>query len=82
MVTQRGGAAYPQIRPQLQPETGVEPGELREIDGGSGLKARRQRRPSKKVVNAGVFTWPRDWLGGVFMARHILFLTGLDHSIL
>src|ERR1035437_5452868 len=51
MVTQRGGAAYPQIRPQLQPETGVEPGELREIDGGSGLKARRQRRPSKKAVN-------------------------------
>jgi hypothetical protein len=51
MVTQRGGAAYPQIRPQLQPETRVEPGELREIDGGGGLKARRERRPSKKAVN-------------------------------
>jgi len=51
MVTQRGGAAYPQIRPQLQPETGVEPGEAHGIDGGSGLRAWRQRRPSKKAVN-------------------------------
>ena len=50
MVTQRGGAAYPQIRPQLQPETDVEPGELREIDGGSGLKARRRRPPAKSPV--------------------------------
>ena len=32
----------------LQSQTGVEPGELREIDGGGGLKARRQRLPAKK----------------------------------
>jgi hypothetical protein len=35
----------------LQPQTGVEPGELPKTDGGGGLKARRQRRPSKKAVN-------------------------------
>jgi hypothetical protein len=52
MVAQRGGAAYPQIRPQLQPETGVELGEAHGIDGGSGLKARRQRRPSKKAASS------------------------------
>ena len=36
----------------LQPETGVEPGELPKTDGGSGLKARRQRLGSKKVADA------------------------------
>jgi hypothetical protein len=34
----------------LQPQAGVEPGELREIDGGGGLKVRRQRLRSKKAV--------------------------------
>ena len=37
IVTQRGGAAYPHIWSQLQPETGVEPGEAHGIDGGGGL---------------------------------------------
>jgi len=32
----------------LQPETGIESGELRETDGGGGLKVRRQRLPAKK----------------------------------
>ena len=34
----------------LQPQTGAEPGELREIDGGGGLKVRRRRLPAKKAV--------------------------------
>ena len=38
----------------LQPQTRVEPGELPKTDGGSGLKARRQRRRSKKAVNGNL----------------------------
>ena len=40
--------------PGLQPQTGAKPGELREIDGGGGLKARRQRWRSKKAVQANL----------------------------
>src|ERR1039458_1649167 len=29
----------------LQPQTGVEPGQIREIDGGGGLNTRRRRLP-------------------------------------
>src|ERR1019366_460527 len=38
----------------LQPQARVEPGELPKTDGGCGLKARRQRRPSKKGVNGNL----------------------------
>ena len=38
--------------PGLQSQTGAQPGELRKTDGRGGLKTRRQRRRSKKVVHA------------------------------
>ena len=49
------GAGESQMRMEpddagLQPQTGVEPGELREIDGGGGLKARHDACPRKKLL--------------------------------
>jgi hypothetical protein len=35
----------------LQSQTSVEPGELREIDGGGGLKGRRRRLPAQKATH-------------------------------
>src|ERR1019366_1795151 len=40
--------------PGLQPQARVEPGELRETDGGGGLNARRQRRPAKNEVRSNL----------------------------